>query len=143
MIILIHILLIQHLFSEMNMIMQLVVLKESLLHPINKRLSSANLQQPYFIDHIKTFSVEQGHSESLIDISLRDNYFDRAQVILMKNSSSLGRLPDSFTSLRTHGLQHCFLDCGSQVSFYIHYFAFFSIFALFKHGVIDVRKPSS
>lgn len=49
-------------FSEMNMIMQLIVLKESLLHPINKKLSSANLQQPYWISVVKTFSVEQGVS---------------------------------------------------------------------------------
>ena len=82
---------------------------------VEQKLSSG-IQLPYNATVTKSFSVEIGHEQSLIDITLKSE-FQTVLVILHRNSDALGSLDSNLLLWKPHGLVRAYLETGVQIRY--------------------------
>ena len=75
---------------------------------------NGSIQFAFLRDTVKSYSVEIGHLQTTIDISLKDS-FESAVVILHKNTAVVGDYQEHILKWQPHDLQRAFLETGLNI----------------------------
>ena len=100
--------------KDARLYIQVCLLNPQSLIRVHQKLANNTLQFPYMSNVIKTYSVEIGHVQAYIDITLKDA-FQSCIVILYKNTELLGTLNSHLLKWTPHGLKRAYIQSGLTI----------------------------
>lgn len=99
---------------EAKLYIEVCLLKPQAILKIHQRLANGTLQLPFVGDVNKTYSIEVGHLQTHINISLKDP-FEQCLVILHRNLCLIGDYKRHYQKWERHKLKSCFLESSLNV----------------------------